>query len=101
MNWTTLEAGPLWKDNIVKNHSFKHNWCLVMGNNPWLWFIPISGTTDPVEGLDYKGTIAVNRPAELEEVKDELKTTDKETTKLKLSFDSSGEDEDERTGLLA
>ena len=61
MNWSTLEMAPLWKDNIMKNHSFKHNWCLVMGNNPWLWFVPVSGTTDPNEGLDYKIPIDINR----------------------------------------
>lgn len=102
MNWTTIEFVPLFLDNIMKNHSFKHNWCLVMGNNPWLWLIPISGTVNPVEGLDYKGTIEVNRPTELCHV-DKDQSANEKTAKNepKLSYGSDSDDCEEDKCLLA
>ena len=99
MNWSTLEMNPLWSDNIMKNHSFKYNWCLVMGNNPWLWFIPVSGTTDPVEGLDYKISLDINR-AFAEEMVD-VKGEETSGKNMKLSYGTDDSGEDERTGLLA
>ena len=69
-----------------------HKWCLVFGDNPRFWMLPLScETTDPVNGLDYKANIPVYRPhAELEPVT--------ESYDLK---DASNDQADEHTGLLS
>ena len=40
-NWTTIEAGALWEDNIFRNKSCLYNWRLVFGQNCLLWFLPV------------------------------------------------------------
>jgi len=66
----------------------------VFGDNPRLWLLPISGTTDPLNGLDFKANIPVNRPLEeLAPLPD---------FSLKLKNEASGDDsDDEQTALLA
>lgn len=66
----------------------------MFGDNPRLWCLPISGTTDPLNGLDFKANVDVNRPLE------ELAPVS--NFSLKLKNEGSGDDsDDEQTSLLA
>ena len=58
-NYSTLEMSELRQDNIFKHQTFSQTWCLVFGNNPMLWFLPIGGATNAIEGLDYKANMTV------------------------------------------
>lgn len=71
-NWSTIEFGYLCANDIYKDQSYMYKWCLIFGQNPLLWFIPVR-STDPIEGLDYKANIPIlanGQPAVVTSVSD-------------------------------
>ena len=61
MNFSTIELNTLWKNNIFRDQTLMHKWCLVFGDNPKFWLLPLCcETTDPVNGLDFKANIPVS-----------------------------------------
>ena len=70
-NWTSIECGYLWSNNIYRQQSFGHKWRLIFGQNRLTWLLPIT-STDPLEALDYKASIPVRGVIKsLEEVPDD------------------------------
>jgi hypothetical protein len=100
-NSTTIENFDKSSGEVSYNLGAAKNWEQVFGRNPWLWWVPIHGTTGKPIGDGVLWPQTFNKNEQREGYEHEEKSDNTNVIRLEVKADSSFKQSDSDTSFIA